>query len=178
MEIEKIVEKEILVEKSFLLVCTGPNGFIVYHIHCNIWFLAFFSHYGTKEWKRGSSSISGVSQEASKTMKSFTILLNRFSHDAPLVRSCANPFLCSFYPVHVSHMKFYCFFSIFHASKKSLSICLPDCRLTCTHVSNTHWFRTAWLTSHQNHIFSQAWGRLSEWTSERSEAREPTNNWA
>ena len=49
MEIEKIVEKEILVEKSFLLVCTGPDGFIVYHIHCNIWFLSFISHYGTTE---------------------------------------------------------------------------------------------------------------------------------
>ena len=134
MEIEKIVEKEILVEKSFLLVCTGPDGFIVYHIHCNIWFLSFISHYGTTEWKRGSSSISGVSQEASKTMKSFTILLNRFSLDAPLVRSCANPFLCSFYPVHVSHMKFYCFFSIVHASKKSLSICLPICRLACLYA--------------------------------------------
>ena len=174
MEIEKIVEKEILVEKSFLLVCTGPDGFIVYHIHCNIWFLSFISHYGTTEWKRGSSSISGVSQEASKTMKSFTILLNRFSHDAPLVRSCANPFLCSFYPVHISHMKFYCFFSIFHASKKSLSICLPICRLTCLYAR----LECTLVQNSLTHIFSQAWEWLSEGTSERSEAREPTKKWA
>ena len=59
--------------------------------------------------------------------------------------------------ITVIQMKFYCFY--FHLSTHLERVCpsvspsvdSPD----CMHVSKALWYRTA--TSHQNHIFSQAW---------------------
>ena len=69
--------------------------------------------------------------------------------------------------VTVIQMKFHCFY--FHLPTHLERVC-PSVSPSvdspvCMHVSNALWYRTA--TSHQNHIFSQAWVYGSDWASER-----------